>query len=414
MSDRLLLIAQPDSYRIAPYLNAARQMGLEVLIASRGQHSLVAEVSEGLHIDLANSKAALAAILNEAEQRPFSGVLGSDDSTVELAARVAQALNLPHNKPEAAQASRRKDIARAHLLQAGCAVPSHWLVNINMPIDRQINGIPFPCVLKPLHLSASQGVIRANNEQEFTQACERIRPIIQNYGDDFERSHVLVEQYIDGIEVAYEGFLQNGRLSTLALFDKPDPLVGPFFEETIYATPSQLDDNIQQRIQQRVQQACKAYGLTTGPIHAELRADNDETWILEVASRTIGGDCARSLDLGDDLSLEALTISLAIGRSVEPSELDSARGVMMIPVPRAGILKRVEGLLQARKQAYIESVDIALPEGHELRPLPEGNQYLGYIFARADDPQTVIDALRNAHEQLNIVIAPLWEIRAGS
>ena len=414
MPDRLLLIAQPDSYRIAPYLNAARHMGLEVLIASRGQHSLVAEVSEGLHVDLADSKAALATILNEAEQRPFSGVLGSDDSTVELAARVAQSLDLPHNKPEAAEASRRKDMARAHLLQAGCPVPSHWLLNINLPIDQQTNGIPFPCVLKPLHLSASQGVIRANNEQEFKQACERIRSIIQNHGDDFERSHVLIEQYIDGIEVAFEGFLQDGQLTMLALFDKPDPLVGPFFEETIYATPSQLDDNTQQRIQQRVQQACEAYGLSTGPIHAELRVDVTEAWILEVASRTIGGDCARSLDLGEGFSLEGLTISLATGQPVKPSELDSARGVMMIPVPQPGILKRVEGLLQARKQAHIESVDIALPEGHELRPLPEGNQYLGYIFARADDPQTVIDALRKAHQQLNIVVAPLWQIRAGN
>ncbi|MCW8962725.1 MAG: ATP-grasp domain-containing protein [Gammaproteobacteria bacterium] len=412
MPDRFLLIAQPNSYRIAPYINAAKQMGLDVLIASRGEHSLITEVHEGLHVDLENPDEALSTILEEAARRPFAGVLGCDDSTVELAARVASTLALPHNKPTAAQASRRKDIARAHLLLAGCPIPGHCLLDLNLPMEKQLKGIPYPCVLKPLHLSASRGVIRANNEAELIAACERIKPIIHEYGDEFERSNILIESYIDGIEVAFEGFLQDGQLSTLTIFDKPDPLVGPYFEETIYVTPSQLDEATQQKILLRVQQACDAYELTTGPVHAELRINKDDAWILEIASRTIGGDCGRTLDTGNNLNLEALTIALAMGAVVEPPRMDGARGVMMIPIPKAGILKRVEGLMQARKIPYVEKVDIVIPDGHELRPLPEGNQYPGYIFARADKPETVLQALRDAHQQLKFIISPLWKIGA--
>ncbi|TNG01993.1 MAG: ATP-grasp domain-containing protein [Gammaproteobacteria bacterium] len=408
-SPRLLLISQPDSYRIAPYLNAARQMGFEVLVASRGEYSLVSEVHDGIHVDLDDHDAALDLILLEARKRPFSGVLGSDDSTVELAARVAEQLGLPHNSPEAARVSRRKDLARAHLSLAQCLVPIHCLVNLTEPLENQMAGLPFPCVVKPLNLSASRGVIRVNSEAEFIQACERIKSIIAKAGDAFESSHVLVEKYIDGFEVAYEGFLHNGELVTLALFDKPDPLTGPFFEETIYVTPSQLDNRIQLRIRDKVEQACHAYGLVTGPVHAELRINQENIWILEVASRTIGGDCARTLDTGTGLSLEALTIALAMGQEVRPAPPEEARGVMMIPIQKKGILKRVEGLSEARAVEYVEKVDIVIPEGHEMIPLPEGNQYPGYIFVRAETPEKVVNALRSAHEKLNFVVAPLWQ-----
>ncbi|MCP4410513.1 MAG: ATP-grasp domain-containing protein, partial [Gammaproteobacteria bacterium] len=394
MADRFLLIAQPHSYRIAPYIHAAKQLGLEALVASKGEFSLITEVYEGLHIDLDDPGSALGRILKEAAKRPFGGVLGSDDSTVELAARVAQQLKLPHNPPEAARVSRRKDLARARLLLAGCPVPQYVLLDLGRPLKKQMPGLPFPWVLKPLDLSASRGVIRVNNEQEFLVACERIRPIIAEAGaHEFEQTNLLIENYIDGIEVAYEGFLQQGKLTSLALYDKPDPLIGPYFEETIYVTPSRLDSTQQEIIKVRTQQACDAYGLMTGPVHAELRINEQDTWILEVASRTIGGDCGRTLDTGSGLNLEALTIALAMGRTVTPEPLSGARAVMMIPIPGAGLLKRVEGLASARQVKHIKKVEMVIPDGHELVPLPEGNQYPGYIFAKADDSLTVIQAL---------------------
>ncbi len=407
---RLLLIAQPDSYRIAPYLNAARRMGIEVMIASRGQYSLVSEVHQGIHIDLDDIEGSCSCIIKAAQQMPFNGILGSDDSTVELAATVAHQLGLPHNPPYAARLTCRKDLARAHLAQAGCSVPEHFLLNLEQPLAQQITQFPWPCVVKPLNMSASRGVIRVNSQQEFFIACERIRAIIATSKTVFEKTHVLVEQYIDGIEVAYEGYLHKGELTTLALFDKPNPLQGPFFEETIYVTPSQLDDLTQNLIKHRVEQAAKAYGLTTGPIHAELRIDQQDAWILEVACRTIGGDCARTLDNGSDFNLEELIISLAIGSPINTVLASDSRGVMMIPIRQGGILKRVEGLSVARQIKNVKKVDIIAREGHELIPLPEGNQYPGYIFARAPSPDEVVNALRAAYQQLNLVVAPVFKL----
>lgn len=407
---RLLLISHHNSYRIAPYIKAALNLGIEVTIASQGKHSLVSEVAQGIHIDFGDLDASIALILKEDRIRPFSGILGSDDQTVELAAHVAQALNLPHNPPDAAQCSHRKDLARAQLALAGCPIPLHCLVDLNLPLANQMQGLPWPCVLKPLNMSASRGVIRADNEAEFITACERLRPILATVDDVFEQNHVLIEDYIDGIEIAYEGFLQKGKLNTITVFDKPDPLVGPYFEETIYVTPTALGTELQASIKAVIQKACVAYGLRTGAIHAECRIDkNNNIWILEIASRTIGGDCARMLD-NDNFGIEELAISLAIDQPIEASLPKQARGVMMIPVRDKGLLKRVEGLLQARQTPNIDKIDIVIREGHELTPLPEGNQYLGYIFASAESAEAVTAAIRDAYAQLKFVVAPIFKI----
>jgi len=412
LKKRFLLIAQPNSYRIAPYIKAAINLDLDVLIASEGKHSLITEVHAGLHINLHDLEESLATILKASEKNPFTGVMGSDDSTVELAAMVAEKLRLPHNSPLSAKISRRKDLARAHLASGMCPVPLHCLIDLSQPLGQQIAGLPFPCVIKPLNMSASRGVIRANDKEEFITACKRISAIIADATDEFEQTHVLVEDYIDGIEIAFEGYLHEGKLNPLTIFDKPDPLTGPFFEETIYITPTSLEKPLQEKINHIVQKACIAYGLTTGPVHAELRIDkNQNPWLLEVASRTIGGDCARILDTGKGLNLEALTIALAMGETLPVEDTTELyRGVMMIPIKKQGLLKRTEGILAARKVKHIDSIEIIIPTGHELIPLPEGNQYLGYIFATADTNEAVIDAIRRAYELLDFVINPVFKL----
>ena len=225
-----------------------------------------------------------------------------------------------------------------------------------------------------------------------------------------EQQHLLIEEYIDGIEIAYEGYLQHGELHTVTIFDKPDPLTGPFFEETIYVTPSRLSEALQQNIKQVLQAACRAYGLETGVIHAECRIDShDKVWILEIASRTIGGDCARMLD-NENFGIEELAISLAIDSPIDISMPELARGVMMIPIRKQGLLKRVEGMLQAKRVEHIDSIDVIIPQGHELVPLPEGNQYLGYIFASAETSEQVTEAIRKAHDKLDFITAPVFKI----
>lgn len=410
----VLLIAPPTSYRIAPYVGAAGRLGIDLTIASQGEHSLVSAVAQGLHVDFASPERALERILTTLQDRDIAAVVATDDAAVELASRAARALGLAHNPPESARLARRKDLARARLQAAGVPVPRFHLIDLTRPIAAQSAHLDYPVVVKPLMLSGSRGVMRADDAPALEAACQRLHAILsQEDGTAWERSHALVEQYLPGVEVALEGMLSGGRLQVLAVFDKPDALEGPFFEETYYVTPSRLPMATQQRIRRHVAQACTAYGLREGPVHAELRVDGARAWILEVAARTIGGQCARLLRFGTGFGLEELVLARAVGRAVEAPSVAGAAGVLMIPIPRAGVLRRVEGVLAARQVPGIEEVEISVREGYELVPLPEGASYLGFVFARATDPAAVEAALRRAHAHLRVVTAPLWKIAAG-
>ena len=403
-------MAPPDSYRVAPYINAAKRLGIPIKIASNGEHSLVTEIASGLHVDLTDPVSTIEIIVNSAAQYHYCGIIAADDMTTEIAAQAAQALGLPHNPPQAVHLTRWKHKARALLRQAAIPVPDHWVVSIIDAIAGRFPDVHFPCVIKPVNLSASRGVIRCNNSNELVEASKRIAGIISQLSDPEAQSTVLIEQYIPGSEIALDAILRNGKLTPVAIFDKPDPLEGPYFEETYYVTPSRLSDALQQKAITTVEQACKVYGLVTGPIHAELRIYNDETYIIEIAARTIGGECARLLEYASGQSLESLVIQFATGTMPDSFDFNEAAGVMMIPTPRSGVLRRVEGLLDAQKTPNIDAIHIAIREGHELVTLPEGASYLGFIFASADSPEEVEQALRKAHQQLKIVVDPLWRI----
>ena len=414
---RLLLIAPHSSYRIVPYLNAAQKLGVEVLVASTSEHSLVSEVAEGLRINLDTSndniEAALNPIFEAHRDKPFTGVIATDDSAVSLASHAAKLLNLPHNPPEAVLLTHRKDLARERLSQKGVPVPQYRCIDLTTDIDKQIQDISYPCVIKPLSLSGSRGVIRADNPEACLMACKRIREIVRELPDEQSKRYLLAESYIPGFEVAVEAMLSNGHLQVLAVFDKPDPMEGPYFEETYYITPSRLTGNQQKLITQRVTDACAAYGLINGPVHAELRLHKDEAWILEVAARTIGGQCAQLLRYGTGHGLEELVIAQATGKHIQTDINGQAAGVLMIPIPRAGILRRVEGLSAARRVPHITEVEISVRDGYELIPLPEGAAYLGFIFAQGPDPASVEEALRKAHDCLKFVTAPAWKLTSA-
>ncbi len=407
---RLLIIAPPGSYRLAPYLKAAKKLNLTALIASVSEYSLLPRGCEGIHINLNKPDQALKDILQLAKDKPFIGILGTDDTTIELASHVAAQLNLPHNPASATRLTQRKDLARDFLSKAGANIPWHKKIHIQDDIYA-LDDIPYPIVVKPLNLSGSRGVIRADSALELKQAIEKITPIIQDTYDNEAKEFVLIEQYIAGVEIALEGLLHDNEMSTLAVFDKPDPLEGPYFEETYYITPSRLPFISLLSCQQEVLKSCQALGLITGPIHAELRIDeNGKPWILEVAARTIGGDCGQSLKPSTKYSLEELVISYAIGEPIKPEPQQRSAGVLMIPVPKAGILKRVEGLTEARKVANITALTIDIPIGNEVHCLPESSSYLGFIFADADSPEEAEKALRQAHQHLTFVINPVWKI----
>ncbi len=411
---RILLIAPHGSYRTFAFINAAKQKNIDVLIASEGEHSVVSAYSEGLHIKFDEPDNAIAKMLKEAAKRPFSAVIGTDDSTTELASIVSKKLALPHNKPAAVQIAKRKDLARACLLDAGVKVPHFSIIDTNLRLSvlEQMSTLTFPVVVKPIGLSGSLGVIRANDAQELEIVCNRVATIIQldkklspeNY------RYLIIEEFIAGDEIAVEGILINSTFNLLSIFDKPDPLDGPYFEETYYITPSKLNKEQQTELIATLQSACDAYGLQEGPIHAECRINHAGIWIIEIAARTIGGLCGRLLQFGTGFNLEELVLAHAIGEPIptlDKQQESNASGVLMIPIPRHGILKRVEGLLAAQSIPLIDDVSIQIQPGYEVTPLPEGSSYLGFIFAVGESANQVEQALRDAHDCLTIVIAPL-------
>jgi biotin carboxylase len=406
---RILLVAPRDSYRTAPYIAAAHKLGVDLLMASEGKHALAAMDVPGLQIDLRDVPGSLQAVLMAAQQHPFAAVIGTDDASTEFSVQASMRLQLQHNPLASVQLARRKDLARAQLAHAGVPVPRNWTIHLTRPLAPQIVDVAFPCVVKPVALSASRGVIRADNRGQLEKAIARIDVMLADVPVPEERQMLLIEEFIPGAEVAVEGLLNGGRLEILAIFDKPDPLDGPYFEETYYITPSRLAPTVQARITARVAEACAAYGLREGPIHAECRINDAGVWILEVAARTIGGLCGRLLRFGTGYGLEELVLLHALGRRPDSLSETGGAGVLMIPIPQAGILRRVEGILAAQRVPHIEDVVIDVREGYELVPLPEGSSYLGFIFARAPSPAEAEAALRAAHACLRIVVAPLWK-----
>jgi biotin carboxylase len=352
------------------------------------------------------------AVLDAFGPTPPDGIIAVGDRPVVIAARLADAFRLPWHLAVAARASRNKLESRRAMQAAGVRVP--WHVPMLFVDDPQHVALScrYPVVVKPLAMSGSRGVIRANGRSEFVQAFERLRTLCAQPDVLVERdpAHrgLLVESFIPGKEFAVEGLMTNGSLAVLAVFDKPDPLDGPFFEESIYVTPSPEPGEIQDAIRREVGSAAAALGLRHGPIHAECRVNEHGVHMLEIAGRPIGGLCSRALRFvgpRGEASLEELLLRHALGEDVSVySRERAASGVMMIPIPRAGIYKHVENEAEARAVAGVTDLRITAKPDSMLVPLPEGKSYLGFIFARASSPQAVEQALRVAHRKLRFTI----------
>jgi len=406
---RLLLLLPTRTYRTEDFIDAARTLGVDLVCASE-RPSTLEDLSPDtlLTLDFADPAAAAARAVAWSAERPLAAVVGVDDVTAAAAAAIAERLGLRSSAPAAVGATRDKYQMRQCLAAAGERVPRFRRIALDEAPLRASRGVEYPCVLKPLALSASRGVIRVNNADQFMAAFERIRALLAR--DDVSVSgdaarYLLAEEYIAGLEVALEGLLTAGELHTLALFDKPDPLEGPFFEETIYVTPSRLPAGVQDAIRKATASACAALGLTEGPVHAELRLNDDGPWVLEIAARSIGGLCSRTLRFGTGMSLEEIILRHALGWPIASLERErGAAGVMMIPTPRGGRLDGVRGVDDARAVPLVEDVVISAHVGQTLVPLPEGWQYLGFVFARGETPAGVEDALRIAHARLRFDI----------
>jgi biotin carboxylase len=402
---RLLLILPTATYRASDFLDAAAEVGAEVVVASERRQVLADTMKDRfLQIDLGRPDAAAASIVALSRQRRIDGIVAVDDQGVLAATLAAAQLDLPHNPPTAVMATRDKVAMRETLAEAGVPQPRFATAGREQDIGDVAATVGFPCVIKPPSLSASRGVIRADDLLGAKLAGDRVRAIVADAGED-PAGPLLVEEYVPGAEVAVEGLLRGGVLEILAVLDKPDPLEGPYFEETIYVTPSRLAPAARAAVERAAATACTAMGLVEGPVHVELRTDGAALWLIEVAARSIGGLCSRSLSFGVGLSLERLIVAHALGEPLEGLARESrAAGVMMLPIPARGRLDGVTGQDDARRVRGITELDISIAPGRPVRPLPEGDRYLGFLFAKGETPEEVEASLRRAHALLDVRI----------
>ncbi len=418
---RILILATTTGYQTRAFGDAAARLGAELVFATDRCHLIEDPWQDhAIPIRFFDEDASVNAILESAAVRPIDGLIVVGDRPTVIGARVAEGLAIPWHPPAAAVAARHKQLTRERLRDAGLPVPWWTAITLNSQgsslsepsaLSPQPLPLSYPCVVKPVALSGSRGVMRADDPSSFDAALSRLRALMAQPEVRAERNEAhataLVEGFIPGREYAVEGLMHHGTLHVLAIFDKPDPLDGPFFEETIYLTPSSATAEVQCAIVDGVSRAADALGLCHGPIHAECRVNAGGVFVLEVAARPIGGLCARALRFQSEISLEELLLRQALGEDPAPYQREAtASGVMMIPIPRRGILRGVDGIDEARATPGIDEIHITAKPDQLLLPLPEGASYLGFIFARAERADAVEQALRAAHARLVFTIDP--------
>lgn len=406
MPDRSVLFVLPSaSYRIADFVGAGAALGVDILVATEGHQTLADQMGDRLiPIDLGDERAAAAAIVAAAATRRIDAILPVDDRGVLTAALAGEELHLEHNPPAAVAATRNKATLRRAL--AGVVhQPAFSVIGPLEDAGATADAIGFPAVVKPLSLSASRGVMRVDTRGEAVAAADRLRRILA-VADLNPNEPILVEQFVPGPEVAIDGLLRDGEWTTLAVFDKPDPLDGPYFEETMFVTPSRHHPEIVSEIERVAAAAASALGLRTGPVHAEMRIDGARVVLLELAARTIGGLCSRALRFGlNETPVEQLLIRNALGDHVRGIRRESrASGVAMVSARAAGTFAGIDGVEQAAAIPGVEAIEVTVAPGRHVRPLPEEGAYLAFVFARADRPAAVEDALRAATGRVSVRI----------
>ena len=403
---RVLLLVPARTYRATDFLVAASWPGLELVVGSDGALPLSHE--HVIRVDPQDVQTSADRLV--AQSGPVDAVVAADTPMLVLAAAAAARMGLAHNPVEAVRAAADKATQRRRWAAAGVAQPAFRIVPAGASedaLEEAAAQVGYPCVVKAVSLSGSQGVLRADDRAGAADAAERIRQILRVAGRPVDEP-LLVEAYIPGWELSVDGLLTGGELTVTAVFDKPDTPEGPTFEETVLLTPSRLPQPILCDARRAAERAARALGLRYGPIHAELRLDarrrRRRPTMLELAARSIGGLCSRALRFLDGVSLEQLVLANALGHRVPSHRLARPAGVLMLPVERAGVLQAVDGRADAAAVPGITGLSITIPVGHSVHPLPDGDRYLGFVFAEAATHQEVEQALRAARRRLRVII----------
>ena len=399
---RVLLLVPARTYRAADFILAAERMRLDLVVASDGALPLGRAVIPARSAEIDASARRILA--RAGPLKVIDAVVAADTPMLVLAATVAAAMGLPHNPVDAVRAALDKAAQRQRWAAAGVPQPSFRLVPAGECVRQAAEAIGFPCVLKAVSLSASQGVLRADDPAAAVEAARRIRQIL----DDAERpadEPLLIEEYLPGPELSIDGVLTAGDLTVTAVFDKPGMPDGPTFEETLLVSPSRLAERTLAAAVRTAADAARSLGLSTGPVHAELRICDRGPAMLELAPRSIGGLCSRALRFAGGASLEEIVLANALGRPIPGGGGPAAPcGIYMLPVPRPGILRAVEGKADALAVSGVTGLTITIPPGQRVRPLPDGDRYLGFVYAEADTPADVEEALTAAVARLRVVI----------
>ncbi len=414
---RVLIFATKLGYQTRAFDEAAQKLGIELIfVTDRCQRLDDPWHDRALPVHFEAPEEAAYAVIQAQRGRDVDGVLALGDRPTLAAAHAARGLGVTHNHPASVEACRNKFRMREVFRDAGLPVPWFRSVPLRAIPEPALLGIEYPCVLKPISLSASQGVVRVNNRGEFLAGAERLKHLLESAEIQATREpnldRMIVEGYLPGREVAVEGLLTEGELRVLAIFDKPDPLEGPYFEETIYVTPSRFSDAEQAAIQKCFDDSVRALGLMHGPVHGEFRLNKQGVWPIEVAARPIGGLCAKALRFrgegeGETIGLEELLLRHTVdlpGRNA-PRE-DAASGVLMIPVPSSGVLEKVAGAEEAREVKGVTDLEITARLHDYLAAWPEGSSYLGFLFSRGETPEQVESALREGSAKLKFTLTP--------
>ena len=417
MTRRVLILAATTAYQVDDLTAACRRLGLEPLLGTDRCHVLAEEWPGGaLALDFRDPARAAEQAIAAMGGDPVAGVVATDEKTALIAGLVAARLGLRFASIDAARAAADKRRFRERMRAAGLPHPAFAVLAVGDDPRPAARALGYPVVVKPLHLSASRGVMRADDDEELVTRAARLARLLADpavaavAAEPEAASRFLIERFVPGLEVAFEGLMARGSLRTLALFDKPDPLDGPTFAETIYLTPSQLPAARQAEVAAAVLAAARAIGLDEGPVHAELRLQpGGPPIVLELAARSIGGLCGRVLRFGAGIALEEVVIAHASG--LDPGALERsgapAGGVMMLPVEEAGVLVEVRGVEAARAVPGVRDVVITARPGDHLVPLPEGHAYAGFLFADGSAPAEVLDALRAAAAALSFEVRRL-------
>ena len=409
---RVLLLLPTTSYRNEAFIAAGKKVGVEMITAADYCHRLAPgwglDPIRAVHFDRPGE--ALDVVLRSLKHKP-DAVLAVDDPGLELAALLNERLGLAANLPEAVRRVRDKLLFRRMQKEGGLLCPDFRHLPSDADPAELLSRLKWPVVVKARRLSGSRGVIRADNAQAYLQAVSWVKGIQNKADRDAADLGLVVEGFIPGREYALESILDHGKLNTLAWFDKPDPLDGPYFEETIYVTPSRLPNRTQEEIHHAVQHACRLAGLVTGPVHAEMRVNDEGVWLLEVAARSIGGLCGTTLNHVLGITLEELILRHALNEPVALSASREGAGVMMIPIPRRGIYRGVRNLESALEVPGITGIRITAQAGQIIAPPPDGASYLGFIFSLCANPAEAEMALRLAHTRLLFDIQPEYKVQ---